>query len=356
LRFALFFVLGFVLANPPVVMAPLRFAENIFNLKRVYSETINAAPNEILGFFAYPLFYYRSMGPLISIITAVSLFHALIQKKPVHIVILSFLVAFYLLMGSTKNLFAPYYLIPVMPVLYLLVGDFLTTIYSWATVRLPVSRIASFSAVGLTSALCLYIPVSNVVYHDLSLYGKNTRYLAKDWIETNIPFGSKILMDSGKSINSSAPPIAENRQSIERTLANARKNISEGKIVHEMVDKNALIYYELLLKTVPDKAYDITSTMFGLKVESLEYYIATGYGYLIISEDMKLARTGEYARTNMPKIAAFYSSLDTDKRIKLIKTISPGPENSGTVFLIYNVSPDGTAQSMTGAGNKGIYE
>jgi 4-amino-4-deoxy-L-arabinose transferase-like glycosyltransferase len=336
--FALFFLAGFVLSNPPVAIAPLKFAQNIIGLKRVYTETINAAPNELIGFLAYPLFYFRAMGPFIAIITVAAIVYAFRDRDPKKMVMISFIFAFFLMMGASKNLAAPYYLIPLAPVLYLLSGAFIDNVYIRITEWRQFSKAALTSMTIVFAVVCFWVPAQEVFYHDLSLRGTNTRYLARDWIETNIPFGSRILMDSGKSINSSAPPIAENRESIERTLMNARKNISEGKIVHEMVDRNALIYYELLLKTVPERAYDITSTMYGLKVETLDYYIANGYNYLIISEEMKNIRTEEYAKTNTPKIAEFYSSLDTDKRVQLIKTIAPTLENSGSVFLIYKVT------------------
>jgi hypothetical protein len=92
-----------------------------------------------------------------------------------------------------------------------------------------------------------------------------------------------------------------------------------------------------LLKTIPEKAYDITSTMFGLDVKSIDYYIQNEFEYFIISGGMKKSRTGEYILKSAPDVASFYLSLDSDSRVKLIKTIAPSVRNRGDTFYIYKV-------------------
>ena len=335
--FAVSFLLGFIISNPPVIIAPLHFFANIFSWIKVFHTPINVVPSEMIGFLAYPLFYYKHMGFLIFGVTVLALLNSFITLDRKKIVILAFIFPFFIVMGSATSLVAPYYLIPIIPVIYLLIGDFLDSQYNrlrskgWATQRVT-QVISNVFLVAL-----LFIPAQNVAVHARSLSGPNTRYVAKDWIEANIPPGSKILMDSGKSINSSAPLIAESQQNIETTIRNTKENISQGKIVHEMVDTNALIYYELLLKTVPEKSYNITSTMFGLKVENIDYYISNGYEYFIISKTMKESRTSEYAKVHLPIIAKFYLSLDTDSRIQLIKVVGPTKVNTGDAFLIYRL-------------------
>ena len=335
--FSIFFVVGFIIANPPVVIAPIRFLVNIVSWTKVYHTPVNVIPNEIIGFLAYPMFYYKSMGFLISVVTALALLGAFTTLDRRKIVILTYICSFCILMGPLTSLIAPYYLVPIMPLLYLLIGDFLDSQYNrllakkWLTPR-------TTQVLAIVFALAmLFVPAHNVTVHLRSLSGPNTRYISKDWIEANIPPGSKILLDSGKSINSAAPLIAESRQNIETVIRAAKENISQGRIVHEMVDTNALVYYELLLKTVPEKAYDITSTMFGLQVKTIDYYIANGYEYLIISESMKESRTGEYARKNLPHVAEFYLSLDTDNRVQFVHVVAPTATNRGDTFLIYRL-------------------
>jgi hypothetical protein len=240
-------------------------------------------------------------------------------------------------MGASRYLVAPYYLIPVMPVVFLLLADILNELRE----KMQFNNHFYNQWVGLIFVMLFIVsliqPVINTIRHEVSLSKPNTRYLAKIWIENNIPFGSKILMDSGKSINSFSPLIAENEKSLQRMLNNFKRNIENGKIVHGMVDENALIYYKLLLKTVPKESYDITSTMFGLKVSPLDYYIKNKFQYIIISENMRSNRTSNLFSEQNPSIARFYNSLNTDKRIKLIKTIWPSAKNSGDAFYIYQL-------------------
>lgn len=341
LLFGFAFVAGFVIANPPVLVAPEKFIANMIGLTNVYSTPVNTVPSESIGFVAYPVFFFREMGPVVAILTIAGLWSAIVNPTRQTTVLLSFLVPFYVVMGSLTSLVAPYYLIPIAPILFLLAGRAGDRLLDWGRQKFGILEGGDGRFIGIATAVLLVVPMLSVALHVRSVSGPNTRYLARDWIEANIPANAKILMDSGKSINSSAPPIAENQENLALILQRARENIKEGRIVHEMVDSNALIYYELLQKTVPKVAYDITSTMFGLKVESIDYYASNGFSYLIISESMKESRTSEYARKNTPLLAEFYGSLDTDKRVTLIKDVAPGLWNRGDRYLIYAVKPSG---------------
>jgi len=104
-----------------------------------------------------------------------------------------------------------------------------------------------------------------------------------------------------------------------------------------MVDKNAVTYYKMLLETVPRESYYLTSTKFGLDLKSIDYYREKGYQYFVISENMKQSRTDEYFTQRYPQVAKFYSSLDTDSRIRLIQVIAPSVISSGDTFYIYQV-------------------
>lgn len=330
-------LIGFILGNPPVILAPIKFLSNILGYgTRVYTTPVNVVPSEVIGFLAYPFFYLNTFGWPISLLTIGAFVYALVRINATRLAILSFIVAFYIEMGFLSSLVDAYYLIPIVPLVFLLVGEFTDQIYyKIKNVRVYSGAWAKKTCLGLVSFLLIFHPLSNLAYHELSLLEKNSRYLAKEWVEANIPAGSKILMDSGKSINSFAPPIAENAESLKRILGSAQENVSKGKIVHEIVDRNALIYYELLLKTAPERAYDITSTMFGLELQPLDYYLENGYEYFIISGSMKRARTNKFAQDNLSGIANFYLSLDSDDRISLVKVIGPSLRNRGDQFLIY---------------------
>lgn len=279
------------------------------------------------------------MGVLISLLTAAGLVGAICKPSQSSNLLILFIVFFYLIMGSTRNLVAPYYLIPALPALYLIIGRFVTNTLEVIELKYKhINPICYNITLILFLSLSLFTPLHNLINHELSLMGKNTRYIAKDWIEHNIPSGVKILMDSGKSINSFAPPIAENEISLKRTIVNVQENLKNGIIQHGMVDSNALIYYELLLKTVPAISYDITSTMFGLEVESIDYYVDNNFGYFIISDMIKKSRTSPFFHEANPKIANFYQQMNHDPRLELIHTVRNSRVNRGDVFYIYKIN------------------
>lgn len=332
------FLIGTILGNPAILLSPLSMFQYMFSMTRqVYTEPVNVVPVETIGYVAYPIYLYQSLGAFNLLLMVCSLVYSYHwAQKGRSILFLSFVTVYYLLVGASINLVSPYYLIPLLPFITLMMADCIVGILD--RLKLKARDVRIERACALLVLVFMFIPPAwSVFNHGMSLAGENTRYVAKEWIEANIPPGSKVLMDSGRSFNSSAPPIAENRASIERMLDYAKDNISKGKILQAIVDKNALVYYELLLKTVPEKSYDITSTLFGLHVETVDYYIANGYQYFIISQERKDNRTGEYARKNMPEIADFYESLDTDERIRLLRTISPTAINRGDTFLIYKL-------------------
>lgn len=335
--FGLAFLAGMIIGNPPIVLAPVHFAGKILGVVgAVYTTPVNLVPSEIPGYLAYPRFWWNYLGPVVSALTLAALVRTVLRPRREFLVLLSFVFVFFVAVGSLSSLVAPYYLIPILPAVFLLIGDACAEADRWLAGRIR----SAVGIVGLRAGACallLAVPAVKLYEHELSLAGPNTREIAREWIERNIPPGSRMLMDSGKSVNSAAPTIAENRGSLERTLARARGNVAAGRIVHDMVDSNALVYYELLLKTVPETAYDITSTMYGMEVASVDDYLREGYQYFVISDAMRASRTGGYARIHYPALAAFYGSLDTDRRLTRIARIAPTPRNRGDVYLIYRL-------------------
>jgi hypothetical protein len=332
--FILSFGAGLVLGDPPILFVFPKFVRSVLGTSKVYTEAINVTSSETIGFVSYPIFLINQMGWPVFIFCLIGIAYAIYRRSRTDMIFLSFIVVLYLLLGSSRYMVSVHYMLPALPFLYLL---------GWRAAEEGIAAVARPSQRGKRAALVafssllLLIPLLNVFRYELSITGKNTRYLAKEWIEQNIPVGSKILMDSGKSINSFAPPIAENETSIQRVLLRAEENISQGVIVHGMVDEPALVYYKLLMNTVPEKSYDITSTGFGLNVEDLSYYLQNGFEYLIIDRGIAGMYLEEDGAQRHPQSARFYDSVFRSSRLELIKTISPSSLHGGGTFFIFKV-------------------
>lgn len=336
LFYAFFFCLGLILGNPAVLFAPQRFLVHLFGLGNVYTTPVNETRSEYIGLVAYVFYLYREFGLPLSALALYALFKGTLPRRPSDLLLLSFIVPFFLMMGVSRYLVGPHYLLPMMPFLYLLCAIKLESLLARITIA---SSLNPAVRVGACVILLIH-PATSVFRLEVAFSGKNTRVLAKEWIEANIPPGSRILMDSGKSINSFGPLIAENEASIERTLTEKKRAIQNGTLDDPtlIVDKTALLYYELLLKSVPEVSYDITSTKFGLELRTVDDYVRDGYQYFVISQNMKSTRSTEFFASRHPRASAFYKSLDQDRRLRLIRVISPSPRNQGDTYLIYKVT------------------
>jgi len=333
--FAVLFLIGMIIGNPAILFAPVKFLLGVLATGNVFTTPVNETMSEHIGYIAYLLSFYKELGIPLSALAIYSLWNAVISKSREDLLLLSFIVPFYGLMGASQYMVSNSYMIPLMPFLYILSAGYLISLLK----KLRHEQSVSQKVLVFVLLLLLIHPVVNATKLLLSFSGKNTRYLSKIWIENNIPFGSNILMDSGKTINSNAPLIAQNKDSILRTISSIEETLATGTLNDptRMVDKNAVTYYKMLLESVPKESYDITSTKFGLDVKSIGYYIENDYQYFVIAESMKQSRTNEFFRQRYPDIAYFYSSLDMDYRIRLIQVFEPSQMNSGDTFYIYKV-------------------
>ncbi len=326
--------IGLVVGNPAIVFAVDKFVMDIWSSYDVYTKPINVVPADSIGFLAYPTFFANQLGFPLLMLCIVGILYASIKRSSQDLLALTFIVPFYVLIGSSRFMVASHYMVPALPFLYFLAWRSLEDAMQMAKIRAKKTRIL---AITVLACVFLFEPIANSLSYALSVSRKNTRYVARDWIEDHIPYGSKILMDSGKSINSFAPAIAENKASLERTLQQAQDNIAKGIIIQGSVDKPALVYYKLLLKTIPKKSYDITSTGFGLDVKALSYYLKNNYDYLVITGELaENYLTGEGARL-YPRSAKFYKGVFSSKQLILLKEISPSKFNRGNTYFVFKV-------------------
>ena len=335
--FSFSYLLGLAIGNPAVIFAPVSFVTGLVSWgSAAYTTPLNETVSTI-GYIAYLKYFYKELGIPQALLALVSLALALFYRQKRDLLLLSFILPFYVLMGGSKYLVSYSYMIPLMPFLYLLMARTLNEGLS----QLPGFYSREQLVTTVTLMVLLVYPVVKVGVLDQSFTGKNTRVLAKEWIEENIPFGSKILMDSGKTINSFAPLIAENEVSIRRKLDRKRNEIETNTLNDptKMVDSSSMKYFEMLLQTVPLESYDVTSTQFGLAVKNIDYYLLNSYRYIISSEGMMRARTAESFSKRHPKITDFYLSLKNDERLSLIKKIKPTVINQGQPFYIYQLIP-----------------
>jgi hypothetical protein len=197
----------------------------------------------------------------------------------------------------------------------------------------------------------------SIIRYDLKMARKDTRTVAKEWIEANIAPGSRILVDDY------CVPLKMSPARVRMLLTQA-----EGEKAMGPFTAHAALYYRYYLETVQEPTFylyeishpwwmeqgnedgafpldseydrDMGNPLKEWGVTSLETYRSQGYQYLVTTDDiMDRYRLGEAAgREN--SFLRFYRQVM--KEASLLYRIDPQVMNRpGPNVLIYRLSPDG---------------
>lgn len=152
--------------------------------------TVSAVKN-LQGFFQvsseifFTLYYFETILFILSIIGALILFFS--DKKIflalLFIPILSPFIYYFLLHFEAR------YVLLFLPILAILSGFALDKVFVFL-------KIKSYTVLIILLFLIILLPLRNAVIFDTKLSNEDTRILAKKWIESNIPYDSKIIINS----------------------------------------------------------------------------------------------------------------------------------------------------------------
>lgn len=331
--YGLAYIGGLVVGNPAVLLAPVSFVKSFFGYTGAYTTAINLVEAKSIGYAEYLAFFYDEYGILLLAVIIYSVARTCFSKKSADILVASFVVPYYLMMGASRYMVYSRYMLPIVPFLFVMAasksGEFINRLEwlgGWPR-----------RALVYGALLLLMLPsLDRLVAYEVEISGPDTKTLAAEWINANIPAGSKILMDAGKTFNTNGPKIAENAVSIERTIEQGKEDFQSEAISKQRYE-SLKKYYKMRLKTVPEISFDITSTRNGTAVESIDFYIENGFDYFIITESIKDRASSELIKSQLPTTSRFYESLDTDKRVRLIKRFVPTKTNRGHEYSIYRL-------------------
>lgn len=246
--------------------------------------------------------------------------------------IVACLIIVFAVLGSTTYLIQNRYFMSLLPLLFILNGRLLDDVASHF--RWPMWG----KAFGLTAVfgVLTVLPTQGSLAFARTLTDQNTSSIAKEWIENNIPAGSKILIDAGHTLITSGPRISQSREKLESQL-NQIRNLKEGETFDspqvKIVDSYSAIYFELLLRNMPQVTYDLTTTELGREIQPLQYYLENGFEYFVHNGDISDNFKSDLWKTKYPQSAAFYGSLDSS--LELIKSFEPSETRSGQPVRVY---------------------
>ena len=270
---------------------------------------------DYLALLATPYNILTTLGALIGIIAGVW------QRERWTLLLAAASLSLLVIVSAASRGASESYLLAITPALWLL--------SSRGIAALPINRPYAFTVVVLgVNAVPLFFTVRD----DAMLARPDTRVLAKQWIETNVPSGSKILMDGMRFRFVQSPPLNGNKATVARRLA----NMSNSELA---LSQQMLSLYREAAEQVEGPTYDLYSTMYGLDVEDLDYYTRTCFDFIVVSSFNEKRYASEIERVRHPKSARFYQDIKTDSRFQLVHRVDPTVwKHLGPAISIYRVS------------------
>jgi len=248
-------------------------------------------------------------------------------------------IAAFLAIMMSGNLKSEHYLLPIMPALWLLSSQAIATVSG---------RRQWLNVAGLTCVVALSL--LTLVRQDVEWTKPDTRVLAKEWIESNVPSRAKILIDGMRYRFVQSPPLTPDKSTVTRQVARARRErLSRG------ISPWTLALYAEAMQRVKGPTYELHSTVYGLAVEDLTYYVQSCLDYIVTSSFTTRNFASGINAKRFPKSAQFYEQLNNDPRFRVVYSVAPVPwQRDGPTITVYKVrhtcadhlSPSDSSQSL----------
>ncbi len=188
----IFIIIGFTLGAPYVARDPNSLWASLLSLKGAAARGRgDLVLNEIGWLINSKIIFLEGMGIYLGVLALGGILLSLFRPFPERILLLSFPLAYFLIMSGIK-LRAGRYMVVMMPFLALLAALFLVEMVR----RIP--RIKKRENLMISSLLfVLLLPsIYRVSLADYFLWQRDTRKIAEEWVKRNIPQGSKIIRES----------------------------------------------------------------------------------------------------------------------------------------------------------------
>jgi len=276
-----------------------------------------ASPN----LFVYYLIKLRAgmSGPILLICIA-GVIYGIWSRRSADVILISFGLTVFVVMSIATdfNVFFPRYILPMMPVLSLLGGRVLCEGFS----KVGMIRRSAFQYALLVS-ICL-VPAYEIVANDYRIAQTDTRVLAKDWVDANIPPGSRIFIEGSRTHPSkSTIPLTNTAENI-RASINYFREKEPGKSK----------YFELELEVMTGHSYDL-ELVASTELQSLPHYIEIGVEYFVLRPGV---HTGIRLKRDWPD---FIMDIRNDPNIIRIKSFQPDSVSvPGPLIEIFQLNAD----------------
>lgn len=299
--------------------SPYLFLDFRGSLHEVFSQlsqmgvpgAVSASQNvpSLTGWSRYLFYYLRvGMGWPLELFGILGLFFLLRRPRREDLVFLSIPLFYFCVIGSVHRRVRAEYILPLLPYLYMSGAVFL--VRSTELFR----RIRKELFLAVSASLLIFFPTVQSIRHDYLLTQKDTRTLAKEWIEAHIPSGRRIAMDRYLHLRSWVPPILETDEQNEKLLrVIQRESPLRGKM-REGRSSIKLTSPRYVLVEISSKDHLLEEYESGYDFDELA---RKEVDYIVTSNFISDFQEGAFN----PRIQQFYEGLR--ERGQLLKRFSP---------------------------------
>jgi hypothetical protein len=238
----------------------------------------------------------------------------------------SFIVVFIAVMAAADRPGTERYMLPIVPALWILAARATTTIAGSRSLIIPILL-----------AIIVASPLHANIKQNFMWTRPDTRVIVKDWIEENVPSGSKILMDGMRYRFIQSPPLKPDESSVNRRIGRAEgaESVSRG-VTGSMLDT-----YAEAMARLPGPKYDLFSTIYGLNVRELSYYVEECFDYIVTSSYDADRYDSPEAVEQYPVSARYYEELPKNPLFREVFSSAPVDwHTQGPEITVYEVLHD----------------
>jgi hypothetical protein len=343
--------LGFVLACPYAILDFSALRRDLLETQLGLNQGIAKSFSEAIWFYLRTLFR-TGLHPLLGGVALVGLGYQIGHHRPADWALASFPVIYVLFLGF-QGRYQPNWLLPAIPFLCISAAALVVQLIQRG---FPTERRQN-AALVLAAVLLIAYPAWYSYFHVSSSNNPDTRTLAKQWIETHIPAGTKILLDS----QTTGPPLEQTVASFQRYFEQARETkeidqqTTEARAAFssyrryqiEAAKRRAaqaiaynVEYMQAAWWRASEDAEDIDEIpVFGVyreRIFTLDQLQQAGIQYVVINSFQYRKYTTPAAREKWPSYFDFYHSLK--KEARLIKSFQADPiHRPGPDIKIYDL-------------------
>lgn len=299
-------LLGFLAGTPYALLTPVAFVRGVLSeLREVH--TVQFGNEADLPGYLFHVFHSlpEGMGVTPFVLAAAGVGLALASRTPQALILLAFPLPYFLVIGSWSSRFERYVL-PLLPFLALLAASCLVALAGWLRQRVRWGVAACRPGLGLAVAACVLVgpELARIARFHVLLSRPDTRVLAGEWIEREIPWGSRIAMEPYSPAVRIAPAkIREERARL-------------GDSVGHIVARNRFDRFLASPEGQRERGYWTTRLteydLDGMLEWKVEYVVLSGFTY------QRYRRAcGRY-----PEACGFYAELE--RRGTLVYSLEPG--------------------------------